>query len=225
MKTRSRQAGCVHAIVPLNVLRKSKARLSRILTPAEREQLSVAMLKDVLSALKKSRRVHSTIVVSADKSAREIARSLGADFLWEGKRRGLNKGLRLAVRKSERSGASTVLMIHSDLPLLKSREIDKFLAQSEGYSVALTPSKDGSGTNALFTNPPRVIQPVFGKNSFRRHLALAKQRKAPSRVLRFRGIGFDIDTPSDLVAITRLAPRNETDAFLRTIQKGPYRQG
>jgi 2-phospho-L-lactate guanylyltransferase len=219
LKRRPRRAGRVHAIVPLNILRKSKARLSPMLKPAEREQLTVAMLKDVLLVLKRSRQVGSVTVVSADKNARSISRRFGANFLWEGKRRGLNKGLKLAISNSERRGASSVLVIHSDLPLLKPREIDEFLEKSQAYSVSLTPSKDGAGTNALLMRPPRVIRPVFGRDSFRKHLSLAMKTNARSRVIRLRGISFDVDKPRDLVNLMRRPLRNETGRFLQTLRK------
>jgi 2-phospho-L-lactate guanylyltransferase len=190
-----------------------------MLKPVEREQLTVAMLKDVLFVLRRSRQVRSVTVVSADRNARSISRRFGADFLWEGKRRGLNKGLKLAISNSERRGASSVLVIHSDLPLLKPREIDEFLEQSQGYSVSLTPSKDGAGTNALLLRPPRVIRPAFGRDSFRRHLSLAMRTNARSRVLRFKGISFDVDKPRDLVNLIRRPLRNETGRFLRTLRK------
>jgi 2-phospho-L-lactate guanylyltransferase len=220
LKKHSHELRSVHAIVPVNVLSKSKARLSTVLRPAERRELSVAMLKDVLAALKRARRVRRVIVVSADKSARGIAGRFGATFLWEGKRRGLNKGIRLAIGKAERKGALVVLVIHADLPLIKPREIDRFVEQSHGYSVVLTPSMDGSGTNALLMNPPEVIRPVFGQGSFKRHLRLARKRGTLSKVLRFRGIGFDIDTPQDLLDLKRKHPRNATGRFLHTFQRG-----
>lgn len=219
MKRQPRRGGRIHAIVPVNVLRKSKARLSPLLKPAEREQLTVAMLKDVLSALRKAKKVHSVTVVSADTSVRRICRRYGASFLWEGKRRGLNKGVKLAVSSSERRGALSVLVIHSDLPLLKPLEIEIFLKRSQGYSVALTPSKDRDGTNALLMTPPHVIRPVFGRDSFRRHLRLARQRNVRSKVLRFKGIGFDVDTPCDLVHLMRVPLRNESGRFLRAFRE------
>ena len=177
------------------------------------------MLKDVLSALRETRRVHSVLVVTADKTAREIVKSFGATFLWEGRRRGLNKGVSLALKKCQSDGAKAVLVLHCDLPFLKSREIDKFLDQAEGYAVALTPSKDGSGTNALFLKPPQVIRPVFGKNSFRRHLALAKQKDLPYKVMRFRGMRFDIDNPKDLAQLMSKLPRNESGRFSKGFAK------
>jgi 2-phospho-L-lactate/phosphoenolpyruvate guanylyltransferase len=219
LKTRSRQVGHVHAIVPLNILKKSKARLSPILKPAEREQLTLAMLKDVLSALRKAKRIHSVTLVSADRGLRRICKRLGASFLWEGRRRGLNRGVKLAVRHAQSRGASSVLVIHSDLPLLKPQEIDAFVKRSEGCSVALTPSKDRDGTNALLMRPPQVIRPVFGKNSFRKHLSLARQGKVRSRVLLFDGISFDVDTPRDLVNLVRRPLRNETGRVLRAFRK------
>lgn len=219
MKKRMRRVERTHAIVPLNVLRKSKARLSPMLSPAERERLTAAMLNDVLSTLGKARRIHSVTVVSADTSARRMCSRYGASFLWEGKRRGLNRGVGLAVRNAQRKGASSVLVIHSDLPLLKRLEVDLFLKQSQGYSVTLTPSKDRDGTNALFMSPPDVIRPVFGKDSFQRHLSLAKRENVRAKVLKSRGIGFDIDTPRDLVELMRVPMRNETGQFLRTLRE------
>jgi len=218
LKVRSPTFGPIHAIVPVNVLRKSKARLSPILSARERAQLTVAMLADVLYALRKVRRIRSVTVVSADKDAGKIAMRFGANFLWEGNRRGLNKGVRLAIRNSERRGASAVLVIHADLPLLTPREIQRFLVKSRGYPMALAPSKDGRGTNALLLHPPQVIAPVFGKDSFRRHLSLSSQRGISRRVLRFRGISFDMDEPRDLVELMQRPGRNETGRFLSSLR-------
>lgn len=216
MKPRRRLVG-VDVVVPVNVLRKSKARLAPILTPAERKQLSVSMLKDVLSALKRARRVRSITLVSADRQVSAIARRFGAGFLWEGKRRGLNKGVKLAVERAEQTGAPAVLVIHADLPLLKPIEIDAFLEKSHAFPVGVTPSKDG-GTNALLLRPPRVIKPVFGKNSFRRHLKLTKQKKTRCKVLGISGIRFDVDEPNDLIRLMHEPLRNQTGRFLKSLR-------
>lgn len=215
MKARSdNDSEPIHAIVPLNVPKKSKARLSKLLRPMERAQLAIAMLSDVLSALRGSRRVLSTTVVSADKGVQKIARAFGADFVWEGKRRGLNKGLKMAISKTQRRGTSAALVVHADLPLLTSQEVDRFVAMSDGYSIALAPSKDGTGTNALLLKPPDVIRPAFGRRSFSRHLCLAEQKKLRCRVVKLRGISFDVDVPRDLQELTRHPIQNATSRFL-----------
>lgn len=219
MKLRPAELGSTNAIVPLNILSKSKARLSPLLRPTDRAQLTIAMLADVLSALRKSAKISSVTVVSADKSATRIVRWFGANFVWEGRRRGLNKALRLAIRKSERRGCSAVLVIHADLPLVTPREIDSFLSKARGYPVALNPSRNGSGTNALLLKPPQIIQPTFGERSFRKHVSLANQKKVRYRVVRFRGISFDVDEPRDLRKLMRQRIQNETGRFLLAIRR------
>ncbi len=207
----------VHAIVPLNVLSKSKARLASVLSGSQRAQLTIAMLSDVTSALRGSRQIFSVTIVSADTQVREIARNLGAQFLWEGERCGLNKAVRLAVRKAESKGARAVLVIHADLPLVTRSEIHRLVTAMRGVGILLVPSKDGAGTNALLLKPPNVIRPGFGKGSFRRHLRSAGAKKVPCKVLRFRGLCFDVDTPRDLRELTVQRTGIETAKFLRTV--------
>lgn len=208
----------MHAIVPVNVLSKAKRRLSPTLSQAQRRQLSVAMLKHVLAALSEARHLRWITVVSADKSVREIARRSGAGFLWEGKRQGLNKGVKLAIKSAQRTGALSVLVVHADLPLLKPREVDRFVEESQSYQVAFAPSRDDSGTNALLMKQPLAIDPVFGRDSFRRHLALAKKKRMKSRVVRFEGLSFDVDTPQDLARLVRKRLTGDTARLLRAFK-------
>lgn len=219
MRPRRARADPVCAIVPVNVLRGSKARLAPSLGVVNRSQLSTAMLVDVLHALEKVRQIRKITVVSADVSVRRIARSMGARFLWEGKRRGLNKGVRLAIRDALRRKESAALILPSDLPLTTPHEITRFLHLSRGYPIAINPSKDGGGTNALLLRPPAIIAPAFGKNSFRRHLSTARRKGLRPRVVRLRGIALDVDEPADLAHLRRLRLRNETGRFLRSINQ------
>jgi 2-phospho-L-lactate/phosphoenolpyruvate guanylyltransferase len=209
----------VHAIVPVNVLKLSKARLTPVLSPAERAQFSIAMLADTLEALRKAKKFDRVTVVSADYAVRRIARSHDASWLWEGRRRGLNKAVRLAIQESKHKGASAALIIHADIPLITSREIIDFLDHAIGYSVALTPSKDGTGTNALLMHPAGVMRPIFGRDSFQRHLALADRQGLSRRVIRTRGISFDVDEPEDLRRLMHHDIRNETGRFLREMER------
>ncbi len=209
--------GSVHAIVPVNVPRKSKARLSAVLDPKQRAELSLTMLADVLSALKGARRITSTTVVCADKGVRKVAERFSANFLWEGKRRGLNKSLRMGIRDSELRGAAAALAIHADLPLLSSRDVDALVKNARRYAIAMVPSKDGRGTNAMMLRPPHIMHPAFGKDSFSRHLSLVHQRGIRCRILRIRGISFDLDEPVDLYRLRRSQIRNRTIRFLSTI--------
>jgi len=219
LKERRRRLVKVHAIVPVNVLKVSKARLTPLLNSSERAQLSVAMLEDTLEALRKAKRLDRVTVVSADYAVRKIARSHGASWLWEGRRRGLNKAVRLGIRESKHRGASAALIIHADIPLITPREIVDFLDHAAGCSVALAPSKEGTGTNALLMQPPGVVRPLFGRDSLQKHLALADRQGVSRRVIRTRGISFDVDEPKDLRRLMHRPMRNGTGRFLREMRR------
>jgi len=218
MKRRSVRQSHIHAIVPVNLVKKSKTRLSPMLSPAEREQLTVAMLTDVLHALGESAGISDITVVSADKKIPAIARRYGAQFLGEGNRRGLNRALRLAIRTVEQSGDGTVMIVHADLPLLTTHDIDTFLARSQGYELAIAPCKEDLGTNALLLRRPNIIPLSFGNGSFKKHLSHAKKGKLRYKVVRLPGLRFDIDAPSDLRQLVHRRVRNETQHFLSTLR-------
>jgi 2-phospho-L-lactate guanylyltransferase len=217
-KRRGIDYGAVHAIVPLKVIKKSKTRLSS-LTPQDRAKLTVAMLTNVLVALGKSRGVSDVTVVSADKTAARIARRCGADFLWEGTTAGLNRALRLAIRKLRQRTAKAAMIVHADLPLLTAQDINEFLTRSQGFQIAIVPCKNETGTNALLLRPPNAIRPAFGIESYKVHLSLAKKRRFRWKVLRIRGIQFDIDDPQDLRKFMRYHAHSEICRFLRARQR------
>ena len=186
----------VHVYVPLNVPAKSKTRLSRRLNRKQRASLTIAMLVNVLSALREARTVASVTVVCADRSIKPIVQQYGARFLWEGRRRGLNRALNFALRDSPRD--SPILIIHADLPLLTSKEVDDLIIGAQNYPLSFVPSKDKTGTNAILMRSPNIIRFAFGEDSFRKHLSLAKKRKTSYKVLRINGVAFDIDEERDL---------------------------
>ena len=131
MKLQAAERNEIFAIIPVNVIKLAKGRLSPILSSGDRARLTIAMLNDVLSAVSRVRMIGRVTVVSADRRVRQIAKSYNANFIWEGKRRGLNKGVRLAVVDSERKGASAVVVIHADLPFANPREISRFLSRCQ----------------------------------------------------------------------------------------------
>lgn len=208
------QMGPVRAIVPLKAIEKSKTRLSS-LSPVDRAKLTLAMLTNVLVALSGARGISDVTVVSGDRSASRIARRHGAAFLWEGKRLGLNEALKLAIAQLEEGVTGAAMIIHADLPLLTSQDIESFVARSRDCDVAMVPCKNGTGTNALLLRPPDAIPPVFGRGSYKMHLSLARKAGFRWKVLRIRGIQFDIDDRRDLQHFMRHNGRNHGFQFLK----------
>lgn len=216
MTSESSQRHGVHAIVPVKVLNKSKIRLSSILDSRGRAGLTVAMLKDVLFALSNARRVESITVVSADRKLRRVADHFRSEFIWEVRRRGLNRALMLAIKHAVERGKTAILVIHADLPFVTGREVDEFLAQSSRYEVAFNPSKDEDGTNALFLQSSEMIKPAFGKNSYEKYVALARTKNLRYKVIKLNRIGFDIDEPRDFLQLMSHHVGRNTGLFLQS---------
>jgi 2-phospho-L-lactate guanylyltransferase len=217
LTSRSLRHNRVHAIVPVKVLNKSKIRLSPLLSSKERKDLTVVMLKDVLIALSQARLVESVTVVSADRKVRRIANKFGAEFVWEARRRGLNKALTLGIEHVNKRRRAAILIMHADLPFVTCRDVDKFLKLSRDYSVAIGPSKDASGTNALLLERASIIRLAFGKNSYKKHMALARSKHLRCKVIQLEGIAFDIDEPVDLLRLMGSPRSGKTGRFLRNL--------
>jgi 2-phospho-L-lactate/phosphoenolpyruvate guanylyltransferase len=71
------------AVVPLKTLDASKGRLAALLGPAQRRDLTAALLADVLAALAAAPAVERLLVVSPDPAALALGESLGAIPLLE----------------------------------------------------------------------------------------------------------------------------------------------
>ena len=205
----------IHAIVPVNVPNGSKERLSNRLAVFQRANLTIAMLINVLSALKQSSSVESIAVVCADKKVQSVVERLGATFLWEGRRRGLNPALNFAMRQVPSD--SSILIIHADLPLLASYDVDNLVKHAGNCSLVLVPSKDGMGTNAILMRSPNMIQLAFGKRSFYRHELFARRTKLPFRVISIHGIAFDIDDEQDLDELVKHYANRQTRRMMKRI--------
>jgi 2-phospho-L-lactate/phosphoenolpyruvate guanylyltransferase len=52
-------------------------------------------------------------------------------------------------------------------------------------------------------SPPGAIRPAFGEGSRARHVDAAREAGVPYAVEEIPSLGLDLDTPADLVALTR----------------------
>src|SRR5208283_379288 len=165
----------VYAVVPVKSLGASKNRLSSVLSPQERRQLTLAMLEDVLSALQTSV-VDDTVVVSNDLTVHDVVGKFGAMYLAQ-KTSGLNSAIEEATEWCLQEGAEAVLVLPADIPLLSPADVDRIvkLGNYEKQTVVLSPSYDG-GTNSLFQSPLNLIRVCFGPRSFAKHIKEAQNK-------------------------------------------------
>lgn len=188
------------AIVPAKRLSEAKSSLSGALTDDQRRGVVLCMLADVLEAIHCAPSTAGIIVVSQDKEVLNFAEENGALGVLE-PGVGLNGAIKLAIQRATAEGATSVLIIPSDLPLLRPSDVENIAAMaSSPQDVVLAPSKD-NGTNAMFLRPPDVMEPRFGGESFPVHLMEARETGIKPRIYRSRTIAFDIDDVTDLLGV------------------------
>lgn len=213
----------IWAIVPAKTLEHAKTRLAQALSPTERQRLSLAMLHDVLSALKRAENLDHVAVVTADAALAAAASALDVEVIEE-QTVGQNEALAAGVAYARSQGASEVLVVSADLPLLCAETVEQLIEEARAWQeehsqlVLLAPSRDGTGTNAMLQRPPGAIPLLFGINSLQRHQQAAAELGVPVELMRARGLAFDVDVPADLVELASGLGKTHTQAAL--IQMG-----
>ncbi len=202
------------ALVPVRSIADAKKRLASCLDRDRREALALAMLEDMLAALKASSRLDRIVVVSSDTALLEHARRCGVDTLEEGPPRGLNAAVAMAAARLEAEGVRRLLTIPGDVPLLDPDEIDAlFETNQERYPVVLAPSVSVTGTNGLLTSPPTVIDFCFEGESLDAYRRECRRKEIEMFIFCLESFSIDIDTPADL-AMLPATPGSRTSALV-----------
>ena len=209
------------ALVPVKALAWGKSRLSVLLSQEARQAVSRAMLTDVLTCLRQSSSVEKFAVVSSDSALLSLAEKFGAHVIHEGHPRGLSDAVAFGTDFCVQHGASALLVLLADLPLVEPDDINCLFQQGEelGQGVILATCKEREGTNALLRVPPLVIPPCFGGPSLEWHRAAAQRVGAQFRVLEMPRLAFDIDSVEDLQQLLSRPSNTETYRVLKAIDK------
>ena len=186
----------VKAIIPFKK-KGAKTRLRTFLTEAEREELAMRMLKDVLVALSESNIEEVEIISRCSKE--ELLNALKLEL----------RNLKLTVRVDEK-GLNEVLnevihdekdprlIIMADIPLVTPESINELI----GYEadVVIAPGRNG-GTNALFMRKPCEFVVSYYGVSCLEHIETAKGRNLSYTVHDSFFISADIDEDDDLMEL------------------------
>ena len=191
------------AILPVKRFGAAKRRLAAGIEGERREALVAAMLEDVLEAIGEARTIERTIVISSEPRAVEIAAATGAELVPDPDEGGHAGAALAGIVRAEAHGAACVVLLPGDCPLLDPRELDRLLTGVPERYVTIVPDRHGAGTNALVLAPPEAIRPAFGAGSCARHLAAAREAGTPYGVEKLASLALDLDTPADIVALTR----------------------
>jgi 2-phospho-L-lactate guanylyltransferase len=191
------------AILPVKRFAEAKRRLAAGVDDERRAALVAAMLEDTLEAIAAARSIERTVVVTGDPRAQEIASAAGAEVLPDPTDEGHVTAALAGIARAEVDGADRVVLLPGDCPLLDPKELDRLLTGVPASFVAIVPDRHGTGTNALVLSPPGAIRPAFGEASCVRHVAAARQADVPFAVEELPSLALDLDTPADVVALTR----------------------
>ena len=167
-------SGLMRIVVP-HAGSRGKTRLG-----AAREELSAAMLADVLAA---ATSVGATWVVSPEPVD-------GAAWIPD-PGGGQGAAVEAALREI---GPGPVLVVNSDLPALTPDDLLALAGAIPEGGIAVAPARDGT-TNALGLSDTALFAPLYGPESaarFRAHAGHSVDVVRP-------GLRDDVDTPADLV--------------------------
>lgn len=196
----------LHVLIPLRGLAVGKTRLGLALDAEEREALILGMLVHTLTTLREWPACRQVHVITDDPEVAEVARRAGAQIVAEPVDGDLNAALRAGRHAAVTAGASAILFLPADLPLLSRGGLaavldaaDAALAAGSGRPiVVIAPSDARSGTNALLLSPVAIIEPEFGEASLEAHIRAAAEAEASLQLVVDPALGFDLDMPDDL---------------------------
>ncbi|HEY4279136.1 MAG TPA: 2-phospho-L-lactate guanylyltransferase [Conexibacter sp.] len=194
------------AILPVKRFEAAKSRLDPGLPAGPRRALAEAMYVDVLTALRRTRGVDRVLVLTADQGAQRVAEGYDAIPLEDPGESGQNKAVLRGIAHARELGATRVLCVAGDTPMIDPAELDALLGRprtNDRYAIVV-PDRHGRGTNALLLQPPDVMPPAYGIDSVHRHQAIAEDAGIPVEVVEIESIALDVDTPDDLTALREL---------------------
>jgi 2-phospho-L-lactate guanylyltransferase len=197
------------AIVPVKSLKQGKTRLAEVLSEDERYVLNTTMLGNMLNSLQLTHSIDQILVISRDPWVLSISHDFGAQTLHEELPSNLNSAVTLAVNFAIAGHADRVMVIPSDIPLIKSIHIQDFAAQmTSPNQMVIIPDRREDGTNGLMIAPPDSFTFQFGAGSFHLHIRQAEQIGLRVDVLRIPAFELDLDLPEDLALFqTMIIPK------------------
>jgi 2-phospho-L-lactate guanylyltransferase len=186
------------AILPVKAFDSAKSRLSEAVGPGYRRTLAEAMYSDVLLALRRTPSIDHIMVVTIDRTAARIAGGQGITVL-DDHGHSHSDAAEQGIQAATAQGASRVLLIAGDCPLLDPDELEQLLSSpTPERSALIVADRHGTGTNGLLLSPPGSLTPAFGEGSRDRHLQLAAAQGTTAEIVSVPTLELDVDTAEDL---------------------------
>lgn len=185
-------------LVPIRGLASGKTRLAGLLDADGRAALNAALLQRVLGAVAAAEGgLERCIVAAGAEDAAGVARRSGARVLLASDRLGLNGTLEAAREMALAGGASEVLALVADLPMVSGAALRRLAAAVPAGGAAVIADKEGVGTTGLWLPATCRLPFMFGPGSLDRHRGGLLAHGLEPLVWRDPQLSFDLDTPQD----------------------------
>lgn len=183
----------MNALIPVSRLDQAKGRLADVLSPAEREALSLATLATVVAAARDA--AFDVAVLTPDERV-VAALPTGVRVIPEREGlAGLNAQLEAAIATLD---GDELLVLHADLPLASGRGLRGLVEVAfQPPSLTVVESADG-GTNAMLMRPPGRFTLAYGAGSAAIHRTRALAAGLLPLTFGEPSLKLDLDTPDDL---------------------------
>jgi 2-phospho-L-lactate/phosphoenolpyruvate guanylyltransferase len=186
------------AIIAINARARCKTRLDATLGQDGRRQLMRRMVGHVLDVVRAVPVIDEVLVVSPERDSVppdvNVLHDSGTD---------LNAAFDAGRRAALAAGATGLVLLPADLPLLSCADLEQLLVAGVRAGVAIAPDRKGSGTNGLYVSLERGARMcfAFGPGSRERHEAEAQACGYRAQVVASPGLQADIDTRADYDAV------------------------
>jgi len=186
------------AVLPVKERSLSKTRFGAVLNQEQRATLSKNMLLDTVDSMISSRVFEGIAVLTPEpenwkEEVQSVVRVVGTEIP------GLNESVWGYMQSQTLAEGDSLSVVLPDLPASQKEdflELEKALG-AKG-SAAIAPDRHLTGTNVLAGTHPLTWRPMFGVDSFRRHLTSLLEKGVQPRILYREGLMCDIDDSDDL---------------------------
>ena len=192
-------------VVPIKAFTGAKTRLSDRLDPDQRACLAQAAADRVLRAVADCPLVELRLAVVDTNLAARMALHRNFEVLQRpdllGQSAAVSAGFSAAIKR----GATNILTVSADVPLVRPKDIDEILRPRPPVLVMVS-DREGLGTNAMRLDPAIDLHFHFGPDSLAMHKREAAALRLPVKVIDNRRVRLDIDTPDDIDALEVFGP-------------------
>jgi 2-phospho-L-lactate guanylyltransferase len=208
-----------YAIVPVRKFSESKQRLKTTMSSAKRAELTLALLRRVLSELQNSKVDKIILVASDDAEARKFLPTFSkVEIIKESVHHGgVNSAMRDGMARILSPRNANFLLIPSDLPMLSSDAINRVVDNLADYELIINPSSRKDGTNLLAFREAKTINLHYDDNSMENHIMEAEKKKLHYRVIVWDELLFDVDDPEDLAKLLNFYNTKDINGLIQKL--------